>query len=233
MNALTKIIATKLGVALTLTFCGPNSQAQVLVNASFENASEFFPASPTYPSGLSGVNQGWSLHGQIGQAQMGGSALDGSYGLLEQITPGDNWNPDVAYQIDSGATPGTKYEFDISYLTTTGFSGGFHPNVALEIGFLDSSLNEIGTVENPTPNEPSFSYAIPSMNTWYRGSISGTAPAGSTYVIVFLLFMDNGQSTTEDVYFDSASLEIVPEPSVFGLLAVGLFGLTLLRRRQR
>jgi hypothetical protein len=158
-------------------------------------------------------------------------ALDGNYGLLEQTTPGNNWSPDVAYQIVSGVTLGTKYEFDISYLTSTGFSGGFYPNVALELNFLDSSLNDIGTVEEPTP-VASFSYPIPSKNTWYRGSISGTAPVGSTYVIVLFLFMDNGQRTTEDVYFDSASLSIVPEPSGFALISLGL-AIPIFRRYLR
>jgi hypothetical protein len=219
MNAFTKILAIKMGVALAIAFCASNSEAQIfLVNSSFEDASEFFPASPTYPSGLSGVNQGWALHGSVGQAEL----TAGQHGLLEQNTPGNNWNPDVAYQIVSGVTPGVEYEFDVSYMTDTGFSGTFHPNVALEIGFLDSSLTEIGTVEDPTPNDASFSYAIPSQNTWYRGSVFGTAPVGASYGMVFVLFMDNGQTTTENVYFDNASLSIVPEPCGFALIGLGV-----------
>jgi hypothetical protein len=224
MNGLGKIIGIKIGVALTLTFCGPNSQAQVLVNPSFANASEFFGGPPIlFPpnfSGFPGVNQGWALNGFVGPADLGG----GYYGVLEQATPSTGWNASggEAYQIDSGVTSGIKYEFDISCLTTTGFSGLIYPNVALNIGFLDSSLNDIGTVENPPSPYPSLWFPIPSENTWYRGSISGTAPVGASYVIVSFSFADVGNATLENVYFTGASLSIVPEPCGFALISLGL-----------
>ena len=51
----------------------------------------------------------------------------------------------------------------------------------------------------------------------------------SSYVIV------EDSNTTGNGYFNNLNItpELVPEPPALGLLAVGMFGLTLLRRRQR
>ena len=40
--------------------------------------------------------------------------------------------------------------------------------------------------------------------------------------MVYAMFMDNGQQTTENMYFDNASLIMVPEPSSLALLSLGL-----------
>jgi hypothetical protein len=165
--------------------------------------------------------------------------LDGHYGLLEQIVPGNNWNPDVAYQIVSGITDGEQYTFSGSYLSDSGFTGSFYPNVLFEISFLNSSLEFLGTVENPenpyfggNQGNGIFSYEIPFINNWYQGSISGTAPAGAKYAIVFAMFMDDNQTTTENVFFDDMNLAPIPEPSTRALIMLGFFGLYESQRRR-
>jgi hypothetical protein len=42
------------------------------------------------------------------------------------------------------------------------------------------------------------------------------------YAEVYVMFMDNGQVTTENVYFDDASLSPVPEPSSLVLAGIGV-----------
>jgi hypothetical protein len=66
MKKLANILSCSITLAAAFFFSAPNAKAQnLLVNSSFENASEFFPVPPSFPSGLSVVNQGWALYGKL------------------------------------------------------------------------------------------------------------------------------------------------------------------------
>ena len=205
--------------ALTISMWTTQAQ-NLLVNLGFED--------PLLPN--PGVDQGWATFGTAARTGPGPEPLiahSGDYSLLAQNAPGNNWNPVGVYQIISGAMPGTMYEFECWYLTDTGATiSSYVPPVALEIEFLNSGMDSLGTYGG-------FNYAIPSNDTWYQGMVMGMAPTGSVYIEVLAMFMDNGQTTTEHVYFDDASIPMIPEPSSLALAGVGLgfvFGFSRCRK---
>jgi len=230
MKKSSKIFGSSITVAVALIASASTSQAAAtLVNPGFESATGF----TGNPIGLSGENQGWATFGSS-QSDMTASVdspLSGSFSLLAVNGLGNNWNPQGAYQIVSGVTPGQTYNFSSYFLTDTGTSYG--TPVALQLGygsFTGSTFTDLGSVEGGAGNNVTWGFgdngsthgAIPSIDTWVQGSVSATAPAGATDAVVYLFFMDNGQTSTENVYFDNTALTVAPEPSTLALLGIGL-----------
>ena len=193
-----------------------------LVIAAFQTHAQNILVNPGFEDPLlsnPGVNEGWAAFGGAERNDMLLSpdyAHSGDYSLLAQNAPGNNWNPVGVEQVVNGAMPGITYEFECWYLTDTGVTlAAQMPPVALEIEFLDSAMVNLGVTGG-------FNYVIPSNDTWYQGSVIATAPAGSVYVKVLAMFMDNGQTAAEHVYFDDASIPLIPEPSGLALVGMGL-----------
>jgi len=239
MKALNKIIGGSIGVAAALAFGASTTQAQnLLVNGDFESASGF-TANPIPPSG---ANQGWALFGQVSRTNMFGSPIDapesGSYALLEQNAAGNNWNPAGAYQIVGRIIPGDTYTLTVWSITDTGTTWGPTP-LDVELGWNDSTVtNNISS--GPAPSG-SFSYGTSvanNANGWTESTITGVAPVGAQYAIVYLMFMDDNQTTTENEYYDNAylsgpPLEPIPEPSAMALVGMGLAIVPFFFRRMK
>lgn len=216
MKMRNRLIGSSLAVAVALAIGVWTAQAQnLLVNPGFED--------PLLPN--PGVNQGWATFGTAARSDMSNSVdypHSGDYSLLAQNAPGNNWNPVGVEQIVDGTilglpygkvNPGIVYTFNCWYMTDTGVT--WATPVALEIGFLNSDMVNIGT-------SGGFNFNIPSNDTWYQGGVTATAPPGSAYIVVYAMFMDSAQQTTENVYFDDASIMLIPEPSSLALAGVGL-----------
>jgi len=242
MRILDRIIGGSIAAAAVLALSASVTQAQpnLLVNPGFDNVAGFTPN----PIPVGGANQGWALFGQTSQSTMFSSPVDAplsdGYALLEQNAPGNNWNPAGAYQITDGIAeggaiiPGATYQFSIWAITDTGTTWGPTP-VDLQLSFNDSSV--IGgtvTPTSPSANNGSFSFGTSvanNANGWVEYSVQATAPPTAAYAMVYAMFMDNGQTATENMYFDNASLIMVPEPSTLALLGLAVPCFFLLRRK--
>jgi hypothetical protein len=136
-----------------------------------------------------------------------------------------------------GTFPGVSGAFQ-SFATTPGTTWsltGFGLNASsdamqadnfgtLKISFQDAGNNELLGIDSNhiTINTP--------QNLWTAMSAQGTAPAGTTHVNLFALFVQpnfNGGST----FFDDLSGTVVPEPAAM-TLAIFAGSLTLARRRR-
>jgi hypothetical protein len=242
MKMLHKILGcSTVAAALALT----TTQAQnLLVNGSFENAGGFTanPITTTSgPGGTTGVGQGWAVFGgsQNNMSSAASSPQSGTYALLAVNNPGNNWNPQGAYQIVGGITAGTTYTLSSYFLQDSlqngAFTGTYGTPIALQLNFgnlVGGTWTTVGSGATwgfgPTP-----AGAIPSMDTWYQGSVSLAAPAGASQAEVYLFFMDNGQTTTDAVFFDNAQLVATPEPTTLALAGLGGISLLSLIRRRK
>jgi hypothetical protein len=234
MKILNKIIGGSIAVAAAFILSASTTQAQnLLVNGSFEDAGGFTAAPITLTSG--GIDHGWAnFAANSSQNDMSDSLYHpayGSYALLVQNAPGNNWNPAGAYQIISGITPYFLYTLSMCALTDTGTSWG--PNsVDLRLSFLDATLTDLGGTGGWN--------IAPGNDTWTYTTISAPAPLGAQYAVVYAMFMDNGQTTTENVYFDNVFLTDMldpyypyPEPSTLALVGMGLaVQFCFIRRRK-
>jgi hypothetical protein len=210
MKIFSKAIGSGIGMIAILAMSA--SAQNLLVNPGFETSPAGFTANPIT---LGTVSQGWATFGISGQNDMSSSPSSpqaGLYALLEQNAAGNAWNPAGAYQIVPGSA-GLTYTASIYALTDTTIT--WPTPVDWQLQFLNSALGNISTIETGWS-------AIASPNTWQQYSINGVAPAGTAFVSVYAMFMTSGaNATTENVYFDTASLT-VPEPSTMALLSMGL-----------
>jgi PEP-CTERM motif len=238
MKMLNKIVGGSLGVAAALALSASSVQAQnLLINGDFEDAGGF-TANPITPAT---VNEGWANFG-ASQSDMSASIdypESGDYTLAAVNGAGNNWNPQGAYQIVSGPSiiAGTTYTFSSYFLQDTAFTGTYGTPIALQIQFASLSPTNTFTSLSSTTwgfgDNGSQDGSIPALNTWYQGSVTATAPVGTQYALVYLFFMDNGQTANDTVYFDNASLTVVPEPATLSLVGVGLASSFLLIRRRK
>jgi len=113
-------------------------------------------------------------------------------------------------------------------MTTTG--AGYATPALIQISFYNSLGTTNGLSGAPFSAGPWL--ATPALNTWTSGSVTATAPAGTALIGAYLMFMDNVVAG-KNMYFDDASLTVVPEPSSLALLGMGLsLPFYFLRRRN-
>jgi len=97
----------------------------------------------------------------------------------------------------------------------------------INIEWHDSGGNVISFLSTPIANSTS------PTDTWLPGTVSGTAPAGTTTARLVLLsgpYTGIGTGAGGAGFFDNASFSVVPEPAALSLLAVA--GLLSLRRQR-
>jgi hypothetical protein len=197
------------GLCALGTAAGSVCAQNVLVNPGFE-------------SGLAG----WTTFGNVfaetitprtgaGDAKMFGNFTGGFNvsGLFQTFpaAPGQNWAFDGYFRHNTG-----------DLLVGTGIPAGGSGNwVISKMEFRDASNNVTGFVESMIFDGAS------TPDTWQARSINLTAPANTTSVWAFLLYLqpqfDGGAVLMDD-------MSLVPAPGALGL--AGAAGLLLARRRR-
>ena len=238
-------------VAAVLVLSASTTLAQnLLVNGSFEIGGALgaggFTTNPitttSGPGSTTGVGTGWATFGAA-QSDMSSAVSapeQGSYALLAQNGPGNNWNPQGAYQIVGGIVGGNVYNLSSFYLidSSSGNTGTYTTPFAEQINFGNLVGGTWTTVAGASAtfgfgNASPTDGAAPLVNTWYQESGSLWAPPGASEAEVYMFFMDNGQTTVDQMYIDNAQLVDVPEPTTLALAGLGGASLLSLIRRRK
>jgi hypothetical protein len=96
----------------------------------------------------------------------------------------------------------------------------------IKISFQNSSATELLGIDSQH-----ITAATP-QDVWQSVNAMGTAPAGTTQVQLFALFVQPG-TLGGSAFFDDISAVVIPEPATIVLVFGGLLGLVAVARRRR
>jgi hypothetical protein len=215
MKATIRTLGSMTCMAAAIAFTAATAQAQnLLVDPSFEAAAFGQPNPIPVPGGAGG---GWA-------AFQGNLTIAAAHSGLQSATLWDNsWNPSGVYQIVS-ATAGLNYAAS-AWFDNLGAASDWGTPYLINLEFHDALGVQVGTTVS------TGWMADAPVGVWKELSAQGVAPAGTSYAYVYMMAM-NSVVNGATFYVDDASLTVIPEPSTFALLGLGLMGGLLLRRRQ-
>jgi hypothetical protein len=200
---LTKMKTISVLLSAVWLAAGAANAQNLLLNGDFND-----PATGDPPTGWTpwAWGNGWANH-----ENNAGVTYDGSHYLVAGAA-GDPGGGGGFYQI-LPATAGMQYKLDV----LSGADAWWLPTGTMTLFFLDSSAVELGSATRNTVDPADYGglYDIP--HPWAPYSLTAIAPAGTAEVKVE--FAANW--ATGSIWFENASLSVVPEPSVAGLLALG------------
>ncbi len=205
-----RLCAAAIGLAVaTLT------QAQ-LSNGSFENGL----------TGWTGFNFNFVLGTGTGATgPLASGSPHSGLNVLQLYGPfTGSWDASGVYQ-DLPTGPGVAWT-----LSGYGMNPSGDPMLPTGTGFgiLQIAWNggALGTIDSGQINK-----SAGMQDQWQALSVSGTAPAGTTFVRLLALHVNGPDFSGGSAYFDS--LQAVPEPSSILLALTGLVGVWLLSRKRR
>ena len=197
----------------------PASAQNVLVNPSFDTGR-------SAGNGDVGGAVGWTAFGNVFNVATPNPVPTGPHsgpGALKEF----GTFPGVSGAFQTFVTtPGTPWT-----LSGFGLNSSSDPMQADNFGTLKISFQDAGNAELLGIDSNHITIATP-QNIWTPMSANGVAPAGTTHVNLFALFVQpnfNGGSA----FFDDLSGGTVPEPATLGLASIVVLGSTCVRRRFR
>ena len=218
MNQTKNLLMSAVCIAAALGLTAATTQAQnILVDPGFESGAPGQPNPIPLPGGAGG---GWAVFN--GAAFSQAHPETGLWGIQEMQGIGQAWNFEAPYQVVGGVSPGQQYTLTADYMTTTGNSqapGGYVP-VVIQLTFFNAAGTDIGTVETGGVGAHAIQYSMAAHQYVVRGNCVRPPPLpNAVYVAPYLAFMENGSQTAPDtLYWDNASLSLMPEPSSLALL---------------
>lgn len=177
-----------------------------------------------------GVNSDGAANWQ----NQGGGIIDGNgssgFGPLTPVTPDADgeqmyWsNIGVVYQVLSATlAANTRYSVIVDVGDRSDAAFGGSPQIRLGSGAtLGTNLLTPNIVANETPD---FSF-----ETWEYTFTTAAAPAGEGDALRVELVSNGAQTLFDNVRIDA---NVVPEPSVIAMMALGFVSLVKARRRRR
>jgi hypothetical protein len=192
------------------------SAQNLLLNGNFNS-----PASGAWPDNWNGWSwgSGWANH-----ENNGGVTYDGSYYIVAGAMNSGGGGGGF-FQTVSGAE-GLTYQASV----LSGADAWWLPYGEMRLFFLDSGGAQIGpTFIQPTVDPAVYGQNYDIAHPWAPYSVTATAPAGTAQVKVEFA-EPSGQGS---VWFENASLTVVPEPGTVSLAAAGAALLWACSRRSR
>ena len=204
----------------------PSVHANDLANSGFETDA-------VSGSGPVGVATGWNTFGNVSTASApldptrsgigslrlagsGGFSIAGAFQTLP-ASEGQTWNFE-GYMLTPSPLPANATFGLLKIVWSNGFNdlppGTIHvgqPDVPIVPGIMALPFLDAGSLPN----------------TWIYTQAQGVAPAGTTQVSFFALFVDESAGTG---YFDDLNASIVPEPCCAAMTLLGVVCLGLRRR---
>ncbi|OQA29541.1 MAG: hypothetical protein BWY59_00223 [Verrucomicrobia bacterium ADurb.Bin345] len=193
-------------VTLVAVMAVVTAQGNLLLNEGFESALSAADWSTTWGAGQF-TRQTWN------------TPPEGSYAIYFYggWSGGDTWGGGLQ-AVNAGIAPGIEYDLSAEFYWDNGWSAA---SQMIKLEFFDSGANLLAAYTNTLSGLTEA--------TWVTQSVSGTAPAGSTYAQV--VFEGSGFGAGGVLAADNFSLVAIPEPSVAFLALLGGGALMLLRRK--
>jgi len=181
---------------------------------------------PGFELGLSG----WSTFGNTFYVSNPNPVPDGAHGGTNSAKEFGTF-PGVSGAFQTfAASPGQTWDlqgFIINASSDAMQASAGNTNFALvKISFQNSSSTELLGIDSQH-----ITAATP-QDIWENVDANGVAPAGTTQVQLFCLFVQPG-TLGGSAGFDDISATVVPEPSSVALVLTGLGGLVMFARKRR
>jgi len=196
---------------LVLIAAASMASANLLVNGDFANGT-----SGGGQFGAATINN-WTTYGSSGWYQ---SDIGGNYSVKMW------WDDSGIYQ-DWACTAGEQFNLTVDALQRSTPDPLVSWTGYLQVEFYDSTgTNKLASQQLAyfPPTEP--------HDTWVTLSGSYTAPVSAVSGRIVLGVENWATNASGSAYFDNATVnQVVPEPSLAGLVLFGAIGLVLLRRR--